>query len=122
MPDTNPFSDTEDPIILKAYNAGIVLGIGSGLFAPYRTITRAELAVMLQRTIAVSDPEKYNKFTVNPSDYHDNTDIRSWARDAIDFVTSAGIMQGSNNRFNPTARTTCEQAILTNYRSWLAVK
>jgi hypothetical protein len=118
LPAANPFTDTSDPVILKAYHTGIVQGVGNSLFAPERTITREELALMLQRTVSIAAPENYAKVPIEQAAYEDYALVRSWAREAVDFVTAAGIMQGSGNRFNPRDVTSCEQAILTNWRSF----
>jgi len=46
----NPFTDTSNPEVLKAYDLGIVKGFGDGTFRPDRTITREEIAALLFRT------------------------------------------------------------------------
>ncbi len=54
--DLDTFSDTRNPEILKAYNHGIVYGVGGGRFAPYLPITRQEMCVMLYRTLRNTKP------------------------------------------------------------------
>ena len=40
----NPFTDTNNPEILKAYNLNIVGGVGDGKFAPNNRVTRQEIS------------------------------------------------------------------------------
>lgn len=49
----NPFTDTKNLEVLKAYNLGIVAGKGEGKFAPDDKVTRQELAAMLVRALKV---------------------------------------------------------------------
>ena len=52
--DTIP--DSADPEVLTLYRAGILTGVDeSGAFAPYRTLSRAELATVLAR---LADPAR----------------------------------------------------------------
>jgi len=45
----NPFTDVNDPDVIKAYSLGIVSGIGKGLFAPDQILTREQASTMLTR-------------------------------------------------------------------------
>lgn len=47
LPKTNPFKDTEDPAVLKAYRLEIVSGISEDEFDPDGLITREQAATML---------------------------------------------------------------------------
>ena len=51
---------------------GIVKGIGNGMFAPEKSVTRAEFAVMLLRTLNIPEQNEYsNEFSdVNSDDWH----------------------------------------------------
>lgn len=110
----NPFSDTENSEILKAYNLGIVSGIGGGLFAPKDTITREQIAVMYYRTLGVVDSKLLTD--TYPVDFSDKSEINDWAYDAIGFMNAKGILGGvGNNKVSPKGTATREQAIaLTN--------
>ena len=44
QPDTNPFSDTNDPSVLALVKAGVINGITENTFVPDRTLTRAQIA------------------------------------------------------------------------------
>jgi hypothetical protein len=47
-----PFSDTNNPEIIKAYQLGIVNGTGGGKFSPTLSITRQEIATMIYRALS----------------------------------------------------------------------
>lgn len=46
-PSKNPFQDTEDPEVLKAYDLGIVAGLSADTFGGDQLVTREQAAVML---------------------------------------------------------------------------
>ncbi len=48
---TNPFSDTENNNVIKAYELGIVKGDGKGEFNPHGSITREQLCTLIYRTV-----------------------------------------------------------------------
>ena len=50
----NPFKDTSNTEILKAFSLGIVKGVSSDTFAPLNNITRQEMCVMILRALSVS--------------------------------------------------------------------
>ena len=45
------FTDTTDPAILKAAQAGIVTGVGEGRFAPATATNREQIATMIARGV-----------------------------------------------------------------------
>ncbi len=47
LPATNPFQDTDDPDVLKAYELGVVSGLAPGFFGGDELMTREQAAVML---------------------------------------------------------------------------
>ena len=53
-PAENPFTDTTDREVLKAYAAGITTGMGDGTFGAESLLTREQAATMLTRTYAKS--------------------------------------------------------------------
>ncbi|MBQ3055203.1 MAG: S-layer homology domain-containing protein [Oscillospiraceae bacterium] len=115
------FSDTSDPAIQMASAFGIVNGIGNGVFAPSRPITRQEAAVMLARTAKL--------FHLNPTEkplvFED--EIAHWAADAVSYITSvkgstSAIMQGIGGQmFSPLGLYTREQSIITILRLYQAI-
>jgi subtilisin family serine protease len=114
------FNDTYNSEILKAANLGIVSGYGNGIFAPNDLITREQIATMLVRMI---DKAVYyeNASIYNKNSFADSDLISDWALPSVNFAFDNNIMYGvGDNRIEPKANTTCEQAILLVYR--VAVK
>jgi len=88
--------------------AGIVRGYPKGTFEPDRRITRAELAIMLCRTIempliSTSTPS----YSDVPSGY--------WAYGEIKTIAHYGIMGGSNGKFRPAEYATRAEIALALY-------
>ncbi|MDD3350511.1 MAG: S-layer homology domain-containing protein, partial [Eubacteriales bacterium] len=77
----NPFSDTDDEYVLKAYALGIVSGNGDGTFDPDDELTLEEKAVMLCNTLKLIDPD-FEKEVGRELDCEDEDQISSWAVDA----------------------------------------
>ena len=76
----NTFTDTQNPEILKAFQLGIVNGVGQGKFAPGNPISRQEIATMLLRTVKAAVPQ-LNTDTANAPSFVDSADIADWARE-----------------------------------------
>jgi len=121
---SNPFTDTNDVEVLKAYNVGITTGISATEFAPQALLNREQAATMLTRVFKrvtmtnwtiqtdADFPLAYNR----AAPFADDGDISDWARDSVYFMASNGIIQGTgNNMFSPKAVTPEQQAI--NYAS-----
>ncbi len=110
----SPFSDTSDPHIVACYEAGIVTGVGDNKFDPSGNITRQEAAAMLFRAA------KYMGLSVtssDPSGFKDSDLIAPWAAESVDFVKSAGIMEGDESgNFNPLDEYTAEETAVTFIR------
>ena len=116
--DPNPFSDTSNPEILKAYRLGIVNGISADSFAPNKNITRQEICVMLLRQLKAFNPgHNYAADGIGP--FADQAQIASWAIDAVKFMNQESIMKGVGaNNINPLGNTTREQAIALVLRTY----
>jgi len=95
---TDVFSDVKsgvwysDPIIW-ANQSKIVNGVGNGLFAPNDNITREQIAVMLHR-YAVSKGLDV-KASNTSLDFKDASKISAFAKEAVTWAVSKGIMQGN---------------------------
>ena len=80
------------PYIMWAAELGIVVGVGDNSFAPNASISRQDLAVILNKfaektgltLTVISEPIAFN----------DHTDIRDYAADAVAAVQQAGIIFG----------------------------
>ena len=106
----NPFTDTSNPEVLKAYDLGIVKGFGDGTFRPDRTITREEIAALLFRTLEKVDSKiTQGTYTIG---FSDRAQISIWFRNEVGFMSKNGIINGiGSNTFAPKLETTREQAI-----------
>ena len=114
----NPFNDTSNSEILKAYNLGIVKGVAADKFAPNKNITRQEICVMLLRALkAVQPGADYSAVGVGA--FADESLIADWAIDAVRYMNKEGIMKGVGaGKIDPLGNTTREQAILLIYRTY----
>ncbi len=134
--DVNPFNDTQDSEVLKAYRAGFVAGISDDVFEPESLLNREQAAAMLTRVVKkVSFPKWTLATDVNyaleytmSEKFSDDENISDWARPSVYFMVSKGIISGfGNNTFgakninnaqkqNGYANATREQAVLMAYR------
>ena len=80
--------------IITAVNKGVVKGYADGKFNPHKVVTRAEMAVMLDKALALP-------VSSQPSNYQDARQIPSWAVKSIRNTKVSGIMLGSQNQFRP---------------------
>ncbi|MFC5529496.1 glycosyl hydrolase 53 family protein [Cohnella yongneupensis] len=105
--------------VSSAYAAGIVLGSGDGtIFAPNKTITRQEMAVMLLRAYEFQNPEaKQTSDTAAKLPFADQSLIAEWALPAIERAVDLALLKGRDgNKFAPLAtltRAEAAQAIVT---------
>lgn len=108
--DTAPFKDIEHIAaetraeIAAAYKVGIVKGI-NGNFNPSQKVTRAQMALMMQRAFEYKSGEKYVVSKKAPfTDFgHYNKEVV----DAISMLYETGIVTGNNGKYmpgNPTSR------------------
>lgn len=115
---SNPFQDTDNPEILKAYKLGIVNGVAPGKFGPNQQITRQEISVMLLRTLQAEDGSIDTKVGSSIT-FADESEIAAWALESVKFLNQQGIMQGvGSNKIGPKGNTTREQAILLVQRTF----
>jgi hypothetical protein len=100
-----------------AYKAGLITGY-DGSFRPDDEITRQDLTVMLARAIKLLDI----KFTSGTAKvpYGDAAAFSSYAKDSIQAVSDAGLMQGEAQQgqfiFHPALPTTREAAAKVIYQ------
>lgn len=105
----NPFKDTADPDIIKAYSLGIIAGVNVSEFSPKGPIMREQIAAMLKRTLEAAKKEVAGGQKIA---FKDMSYISSWALDSVNYMSSIGVINGSDNNFNPHAYTTVEQACI----------
>lgn len=118
IPLVNPFIDTEDPDILKAYALNIIKGVSENTFSPDTFISRQEMAVMFYRTLGIIDSNL--KQTTYEVESEDQDLIASWSMEALGFMAHHEIIKGvGNNRIDPLGLSSKEVAILLVLRTYL---
>lgn len=114
----NPFLDTSNPEILKAYQLGVTTGITTEyglIFSPYELINREQCATMLYRVIKVIVPE-WDFSITGIKDFPDQKYISSFAVEGTKYLAKLGIIKGDQNgNFMPRAVTPEQEA--TGYGS-----
>jgi hypothetical protein len=102
----NPFTDTSNPQILKAFKLGITTGVSATLFKPNDPITREQCAAMLFRAIRKISPNgDYNLTSAKP--FPDQKLISGYALDAAKYMALHEIIKGdAAGNFMPKATTT----------------
>ena len=105
----HPFTDLagrEDlaQAVAWAYDLGLVRGVGEGLFAPDRPLTREECATLLRR-----NDSRLGRDTFLPDGAaacNDNQDISPWADDSLYWACITGRMDWLDARLSPLAPVT----------------
>jgi hypothetical protein len=106
----NPFTDTVNPQILKAFALGITKGTSDTTFTPGKVISRQECATMLYRAIKAIAPNADYSIAGVP-DFPDQAEIDSWAVEATKYMSKLGIVKGgADGKFMPKAATTAQEA------------
>lgn len=117
----NPFSDTTDVEVLKAYNIDVTNGTSPTAFSPEALLNREQAATMLTRLykkIAIdgwtleTDGNYAGTFRgmyETPAPFADDKNISGWAKDSVYFMKAKGIIDGvGENKFAPRAITDAE--------------
>lgn len=106
----NPFKDTKNVQILKAYQLGITKGVSTTAFEPNTLINREQCAVMLFRTLKAISPNGDYSIT-GVKDFPDQKHISDWAVEATKYMSKIGIIKGDKNgNFMPKATTDAQKA------------
>jgi len=108
----NSYSDVAEeawyaPYVMAASEAGIVTGY-EGAFRPQDLVTREEMAMMMSRAYTM---KQLDVPVLSGLDrFRDKNEISAWARTAVDFTVSTGMMNGMDDgRFAPKENTTRAQ-------------
>ena len=100
MPDDSIAADA----LNKAVENGLLTGISDTEIAPYSELTRAQLAVILSRSLGAANRADISAFTdVNTND---------WFYDGLSCAVKMGAVKGDGERLNPNDSVTIEQAFL----------
>ena len=86
-----------------AYQLGLIQGESENLFYPQKNLTREQMAVIIDRLLEVEGEEK------KPLDLQDTA---SWATNAVMHMYAAGIMEGSEEKFNPKKPVSRQMAVV----------
>jgi len=106
----NPFTDTNNPQILKAFATGITAGTSATTFSPNVLINREQCATMLYRTIKAIAPDA-DYSIAGVADFPDQKNISDWAVEGTKYMFKLGIIKGdASGNFMPKATTTAQQA------------
>ncbi len=106
----NPFKDTNNPQILKAFKLGITVGTSATTFTPNQSITREQCAAMLFRAIKLIKPDGDYSLT-GVKDFPDQKQIANYAIEAAKYMGKTGIIVGdSQGNFMPKASTPAQEA------------
>lgn len=116
----SPFTDTSDADVLLAYGLGIVNGVGDGLFAPDRTLTREQAVVMLGRVWELAEDgavgDGSGLASADLSLFSDSEAIAGYAQPYVGFFVGRQVISGmGNGTFAPKSTMTREQAIKTAF-------
>ena len=114
----NPFTDTNDAEVLKAYNLGITNGTSETTFSPDALITREQMATMMTRALNKSGVNTTIDVNAVSNKFADHNEISTWALDGVYFMSARGVIKGvGENRFNVKGNATREQALAISSRS-----
>mgnify|MGYP004466845861 CR=1 FL=1 len=99
---TDVKNHTNQAAIEELASRGIINGMGSGAFAPDRTMTRAEFAAIITRALGL-DAKDTKAFTDVPGS--------KWYAGYVGAANSSGIVNGiGNKKFNPDGTITRQEA------------
>ena len=115
----NPFTDTKDDEVLKAYNVGITSGTSDTTFAPDTEITREQMATMITRALEKAGVDVSVDLT-KVKEFTDDSEMHNWSRSAIYFMAEKGIINGVDTkayRYGVKNNASREQALAISNRS-----
>lgn len=101
--------------VKSAWSRGIVKGYEDATFRPDRMVSRTELAAFMALALQLPDDSQ-------PLTFKDAEQVPGWAVDAVQRIAAAGIMQGSDGYFRPTAAATRAEVATLIYRVLLDVR
>ena len=109
----NPFSDTNDENVIKAYSLGIVNGVSENTFSSDSLLTRQQSAAMLARLYNALSGDKEFSYDFKSTAFDDDGEISDYAKKSVYFMYDNKIISGmGDNKFAPQDNTTREQAIV----------
>ena len=80
--------------VIWAYNAGVAAGVSATEFAPNEPLTREQMVTMLYGYASRSEQLTGDAGALSP--YQDQANVSAWAREAMVWAVSAGIVCGTS--------------------------
>lgn len=118
-PATNPFTDTSDQAVLKAYSMGFTAGISKTQFGANTLLTRQQAATML---CAVYE-KLGGTVTASSLPFSDADQIEPWAVTPVSFVSTNGIISGyPDGRFAPNDTAKQQDCLIMALRMYQNLK
>ncbi|QIB69813.1 S8 family serine peptidase [Aminipila butyrica] len=97
---------------------GLIKGYEDNSFRPNEAITRAEMAVIVERAmkLAGKDPQQYD-YDQTLNVFNDENQISSWSKNSVSTMVSTGITTGrANGQYAPDENTTRAETTIVLYR------
>ncbi|SDD83461.1 immunoglobulin-like domain-containing protein, partial [Paenibacillus sp. cl123] len=114
-----PFLDKESipewarQAIRTAVAKGVLDGFLDGTLRPQQTVSRAEMAAMLAKSM------KWETAGLKDTSFADNASIPAWAKGYVEATRKHGMVEGRDgNQFVPDGRTTRAEAAVVLLRLW----
>ncbi len=105
--DGDAIGNWAEKAIEQAVTAGIIKGYPDGSFRPKAYISRAEMALMMERIIHLQVSDLIDRQSSANSEFSDQTIIPAWALLAVKAMAEYGLMDGKDNgRFAPADKAT----------------
>jgi hypothetical protein len=104
----NPYIDSEDDMVGRAFTTGIFEGYDGGNIYPNKMVTIEEFCNYLMRTANALDKSTVSKSLTGYTDYDD---VNYKYKEAVDFAFGIGLINnGSSNQIKPNGNITWEIA------------
>ncbi|MGN1231541.1 MAG: S-layer homology domain-containing protein [Anaerotignum sp.] len=113
----SPFDDCDDKDVIAAYEAGIIGGIEPGIFAPDRTLTREQMAIMIGRVLKTCGIDLTEKAVKNP--FTDTAVLYDSSNKYIDQLYGIGIVAGyADGTYGPFKEMTVQEAVVSFVKAY----
>ena len=138
---TEPFSDTNDSAVAKAYQAGLIKGTSATTYAPAKKISRQEAAILLMNVqrfllqdatlkarlsakgIVLPEMGASGESSTAVSTFADDASIASWAKPDVIRSSLLGLLKGgTGNQYDPLGNLTREQTFAILQRQYASFK
>lgn len=87
--------------VMATIDKGIMSGVGDGRFFPDRSLTRAELAVVLHKMFELDYGDTQSEKDPAIGDYYDDVPDGTWYTGAVMFMAINQILNGDSRQFKP---------------------